>query len=112
MDTLSPFMSINITYLALSYNPPSSSSANLTWTNVAIGLGFILFDAGLSSLLRLGIGISLLVASLRCMGQLALVATVLQGVFERKDPWSVVGIVCMSSSFIGKIEIVEDESGE
>src|SRR5438445_11075429 len=100
MDTLSSFMSTNITYLAFPSdpsNPHPSSSPNLTWTNVAIGLGFILFDAGLSSLLRLGIGISLLVASLRCIGQLALVATVLQGVFERKDPWSVAGIVCMSS---------------
>lgn len=83
-------------------NPPSSSSPNLTWTNVAIGLGFILFNAGVSSLLRLGIGISLLIASLRCVGQLALVATVLQGIFERKDPWSVAGIVCRSSYFYWK----------
>jgi hypothetical protein len=72
----------------------SSDSNNLTWTNVAVGLTFILFDVGVSTVLRLGVGISLLVAALRCIGQLALVATVLQRVFEHKNPWSVAGIAC------------------
>ncbi len=72
----------------------STDSTNLTWTNVAVGLTFILFDVGVSTVLRLGIGISLLVAALRCIGQLALVATVLQRVFEHKNPWSVAGIAC------------------
>jgi len=72
----------------------STDSTNLTWTNVAVGLTFILFDVGVSTVLRLGIGISLLVAALRCIGQLALVATVLQSVFEHKNPLSVAGIAC------------------
>jgi hypothetical protein len=87
----------------------SADSDHLTWTNVAIGLTFILFDVGVSTILRLGVGVSLLVAALRCIGQLAVVATVLQGVFEHKNPWSVAGIACESDSFL----IVEnDPDGE
>jgi ABC-type iron transport system FetAB permease component len=74
--------------------PPDTDGTDLTWTNVAIGLAFIIFDVGISTVLRLGVGISLLVAALRCIGQLAVVATVLQSVFEHKNPWSVTGIVC------------------
>ena len=83
----------NTTVLSDPSTPPSEYT-NLAWTNVAIGLAFIIFDVGVSSVLRLGISISLLVAALRCIGQLAVVATVLQGVFEQKNPWSVGGIVC------------------
>jgi ABC-type iron transport system FetAB permease component len=75
---------------------PPSDYTDLTWTNVAIGLAFIFFDVGISTILRLGIGISLLVAAVRCIGQLAVVATVLQGVFEHKNPWSVAAIACKS----------------
>ena len=78
----------------------SADSDHLTWTNVAIGLTFILFDVGVSTTLRLGVGISLSVAALRCIGQLALVATVLQGVFEHKNPWSVAGIARESDSLL------------
>jgi ABC-type iron transport system FetAB permease component len=42
----------------------------------------------------LGIGLSLLVAGLRCVGQLALVASVLQAVFETKNPWFIFFICC------------------
>ena len=70
------------------------ASSELTWINVAISLTFVLFDIGVSSVFRLGIGMSLLVAGLRCVGQLALVATVLQEVFETKNPWLVSFICC------------------
>lgn len=70
------------------------AGGNLTWVNVEIALAFILFDIGVSTLLRLGIGLSLLIAALRCMGQLALVAAVLHRVFETKNPWLVALICC------------------
>ena len=68
--------------------------AELTWLNVAIGMAFILFNIGVSTIFRLGIGMSLLIAALRCIGQLALVATVLHQVFEKKNPWMVAAICC------------------
>ena len=78
----------------------SDMQSELTWINVAIGLAFILFDIGVSSIFRLGVGISLLVSALRCIGQLAVVATILNQVFEKKNPWMVAMICCESSSFI------------
>lgn len=73
---------------------PAGGKAELSWTNVAIGLGFILFDVGVSTVFRLGVGVSLLVAALRCIGQLAVVATLLQQVFDNKNPWLVALIAC------------------
>ena len=70
------------------------ASSELTWINVVISLAFVLFDIGVSSVFRLGIGVSLLIAGLRCVGQLALVATVLHEVFETKNPWLVFLICC------------------
>ena len=59
-----------------------------------VSLAFVLFDIGISTVFRLGIGVSLLIAGLRCVGQLALVATVLHQVFETKNPWLVSLICC------------------
>jgi ABC-type iron transport system FetAB permease component len=72
-----------------------SSSKELTWINVVISLTFVLFDIGVSRVLRLGIGLSLLIAGFRCVGQLALVATILREVFETKNPW-LVSLICCS----------------
>ena len=70
------------------------AGSELTWINVVISLAFVLFDIGISTVFRLGIGVSLLIAGLRCVGQLALVATVLHQVFETKNPWLVSLICC------------------
>ena len=70
------------------------ASNELTWINVVISLAFVLFDIGISTVFRLGIGVSLIIAGLRCVGQLALVATVLHQVFETKNPWLVALICC------------------
>ena len=70
------------------------TSSELTWINVVVSLTFILFDIGVSTVLRLGIEFSLLFASLRCVGQLALVASILVKVFKTKDPWLVSFICC------------------
>ena len=72
---------------------PSKASEDLTWINVGIGLTFILFDVGVATIFRLGIGLSLFIAALRCIGQLAVVATILQHVFVTQDPW-LVGLIC------------------
>lgn len=72
----------------------TKQTEDLTWLHVAIGMSFILLDIGVSTVFRLGVGISLLVAALRCIGQLALVATILHQVFERKNPWMVALICC------------------
>ena len=76
------------------YLPMATSSSELTWINVVISLAFVLFDIGVSTILKLGIGLSLLIGGLRCIGQLALVETVLNEVFETKNPWLVSLICC------------------
>jgi len=83
----------------------------LTWVNVAISLTFVLFDIGISTVFRLGIGVALLIAGLRCVGQLALVATVLHGVFETKNPW-LVSFICFMLNFLGTFETVINKSSK
>ena len=73
-----------------------TSSSELTWVNVGIALVFILFNIGISAFFRLGVGLSLFIAALRCVGQLAVVATILQKVFETEEPWLVALICCAS----------------
>ena len=70
------------------------ASNELTWINVGISLAFVLFDISVSTVFKLGVGLSLLIAGLRCVGQLALVATILHEVFETKNPWLVFLICC------------------
>ena len=70
------------------------SSPTLTWTNVLIGLLFIIFDSILSLVLGLGIGGSLIIAALRCVVQLSIMGLVLGRVFESQNVWGVVGIAC------------------
>ena len=71
----------------------------LGWVNVGLGLTFIVFDVATSAVLGLGVGRSLLTASLRCILQLALVAGLLQKVFEAENPWAVAGITCELGPF-------------
>ena len=70
------------------------SNSELTWANVGISLAFVLFDIGISTVFMLGIVVSLLISGLRCVGQMALVASVLHEVFETKNPWLVFLICC------------------
>ena len=76
---------------------PNNGQAELTWTNVAMAMAFIVFNVGVSTVCRLGVGVSLMVAALRCVGQLAVVATLLQKVFETSNPWLVALISCECS---------------
>jgi ABC-type iron transport system FetAB permease component len=66
--------------------------AHLTWFNVLLGFSFIAFDALVSATFGLGVGSSLVTAACRCVLQLAVVATLLQKVFEADNPWAVAGI--------------------
>ncbi|EAU83140.2 hypothetical protein CC1G_07822 [Coprinopsis cinerea okayama7 len=88
-------------------NPPNK--ADLKWLNVAISLSFILFDIGISTVFRLGLSASLLIASLRCIGQLAVVAKLLQTVFETENPW-LVALISFVLNFLGTFETVVNKS--
>ncbi len=76
--------------------PPSKSSPHLEWSNVGIGFAFIAMDMVLSQVLHLEIGTSLVISALRCIVQLAFVATILQSVFAAQNIWAVAGIACTS----------------
>jgi len=57
----------------------------------------------------LGVGVSLLVAALRCIGQMAAVATILQQVFDNKNPW-MVALISFVLNFLGTFETVVNKS--
>jgi ABC-type iron transport system FetAB permease component len=88
---------------------PNTPAADLGWSHVGFGLTFIAFNSMISQALQLHLGASLVVAALRCIVQLTLVATILQYVFAAKNFWAVVGIaskyVCCSCSWWGSILI-------
>lgn len=69
-------------------------SPELDWLNVGIGFGFIIFNVILSSILGIekDISASLVIAALRCIGQLSLLTVILKPVFNG-GPWAVAGIV-------------------
>ncbi|KAF9037630.1 hypothetical protein BJ165DRAFT_1353334 [Panaeolus papilionaceus] len=87
----------------------TADTQELSWINVGIGMAFILFDIGVSTVFRLGIGLSLLIAAIRCIGQLAMVATLLQQVFENKNPWTV-SLISFVLNFLGTFETVVNKS--
>lgn len=90
--------------------PGSGADPELQWIpNVSIALAFVVFDIGVSSVFRLGLSASLFIAALRCMGQLAVVATLLQKVFETRNPWLVFGIAFVLN-FLGTFETVVNKS--
>jgi ABC-type iron transport system FetAB permease component len=75
-------------------DPGSGPGTHLTWSNVGLGFSFILIDATVSSAYGLGVGRALVTAAVRCVIQLAIVALLLQRVFETQNPWAVAGIAC------------------
>ncbi|KAL0953156.1 hypothetical protein HGRIS_004419 [Hohenbuehelia grisea] len=85
------------------------STPELSWSNVGLAFGFILFDAGISAYFRLGIGRSLVVAATRCMLQLAFAALLLQKVFEARSTWSVAAITCLLN-FLSTFEAVVNKA--
>lgn len=69
-----------------------NDQVHLTVMNVGIGLLFVVFDAVLSVGLGLGIAGSLLVAAIRCILQLSVMALILDKVFASNNIWGVFGI--------------------
>lgn len=82
----------------------------LDWLNVGIGFGFIIFNVVVSSILGLekDIPASLVIAALRCVGQLSLLTLVLRPVFNG-GPWAVAGIVFLFN-ILGTFEAVFNKS--
>jgi ABC-type iron transport system FetAB permease component len=50
-------------------------TVHLTWTNVGIGLLFLLLDATLSVFLELGLSMSIITAAIRCIVQLSVMVS-------------------------------------
>ncbi|KAK0209074.1 hypothetical protein DFS33DRAFT_500433 [Desarmillaria ectypa] len=85
------------------------SGDNLTWYNVGLAFSFILLNAVISKIFHLRIGVSLVTAAVRCIVQLALVATLLQSVFETDNPWAVAGIAFLLN-IMGTFETVVNKA--
>ncbi|KIO34424.1 hypothetical protein M407DRAFT_3520 [Tulasnella calospora MUT 4182] len=77
-------------------DPSGERPADLSWLSVAIGFGFIVFSVLLSAVVGLAkdIPASLIVAALRCIGQLSLLTLILKPVFGG-GPWAVAGIALL-----------------
>lgn len=75
-------------------SPTGPGTQTLTWTNVGLASLFIVFDAVASQVFHLKLGSSLVTASVRCVGQLVVLALILQKVFDSDDPWAAAGIAC------------------
>ena len=73
----------------------SSSNTHLTWSSIAFAFSFIALDIIVSYVFGLKIGASLVIAAARCVLQLALLALVLNRVYEANNPWVVAGIACI-----------------
>ncbi|KAK0233949.1 hypothetical protein IW262DRAFT_124467 [Armillaria fumosa] len=91
----------------MDYNMDSGD--NLTWFNVGLAFSFIALNAVISKIFHLGIGVSLVTAAVRCMVQLAFVATLLQSVFETDNPWAVAGIAFLLN-VMGTFETVVNKA--
>ncbi|KAH9831651.1 UPF0014-domain-containing protein [Rhodofomes roseus] len=88
---------------------PGGATSPLSWANVSLAFSFIVFDAVVSLAFGLGVGSGLVTAALRCIGQLSVVALVLQQVFATNNPWAVAGIALLLN-LMGTIETVVNKS--
>ncbi|KAI0090974.1 hypothetical protein BDY19DRAFT_932756 [Irpex rosettiformis] len=88
---------------------PIALGQELGWSNVALAFSFILFNALISRTCGLELGNSLIVAAVRCILQLSLVAVILQRVFETDNAWAVAGIAFMLN-LMGATEVVVNKA--
>jgi len=70
-----------------------------------LALSFVVFDAVLSSIYRLGISTSLISAALRCIIQLSVMALVLESIFKTRNPYGIAGLALLLN-LLGTLEIV------
>ena len=92
LPSFSHFISLHT--LEKNMDDPPDSNTHLTWSNVGFGFSFVVFDAVISRAFGLGVGVPLLTAAVRCVVQLAIMALVLQEIFEAENPWGVAGLAC------------------
>ncbi|EPQ52485.1 UPF0014-domain-containing protein [Gloeophyllum trabeum ATCC 11539] len=83
----------------------NNDKTHLTFQNVGLAFSFIVFDALVSHLLRLGVGTSLVTAATRCIIQLSVMALVLAQIFETGNPWGIAGIAGLLN-LMGTLETV------
>ncbi|KIK60383.1 hypothetical protein GYMLUDRAFT_43680 [Collybiopsis luxurians FD-317 M1] len=88
---------------------PGAEDPELTYLNVALAFGFIVLNVIFSYIFDLGVGVSLLVAGIRCVVQLAIMGVLLQKVFETENPWAVAAIAFWLN-FMGTFETVVNKS--
>jgi putative ABC transport system permease protein len=74
----------------------------LSWWDLLIASGLLLIDAGLSLWLRLGMTRSLLIAAVRMVAQLLLLALVLESLFSLSSPWLTGGAALFMILFAGR----------
>jgi len=86
-------------------NTPGTEQPLLTWSNVALALSFVVFDAVLSSVYRLGISNSLISAALRCIIQLSVMALLLESIFKTQNPYGIFGLALLLN-LLGTLDIV------
>ncbi|MCA9122159.1 MAG: iron export ABC transporter permease subunit FetB [Planctomycetaceae bacterium] len=79
----------------------NASYVELSSLQVAAAASLILVNAGISLLLRLGLGKSLLIASVRTIVQLLLIGFVLQWVFQVEQPAIVVILLAIMTGIAG-----------
>ncbi|EIW84462.1 hypothetical protein CONPUDRAFT_80795 [Coniophora puteana RWD-64-598 SS2] len=88
---------------------PAPRSPTLTPGNVAIAGAFVAFTVVVSTVLKLGVGGTLLTAAIRCIIQLSVMGFFLQKIFETNNPWAVAGIA-MLLNLLGTFEAVTNKS--
>ncbi|KAI9305803.1 hypothetical protein BJ944DRAFT_161056 [Cunninghamella echinulata] len=82
---------------------------NLTWLNVAIAGGFILFNCAVSIYLDLQLEKSLIIAAIRCLVQLTIMGYILEDVFKANHPGIVMVMVAVLI-LLGAYETVYNKS--
>ena len=98
-QTTSPSLICHLIQLSFGMdNTPGGKQPLLTWSNVALALSFVAFDAILSSVYRLGISSSLIPAALRCIAQLSVMALLLESIFKTQNPYGIAGLARESCS--------------
>ena len=60
-----------------------------SWSQVTVAFAHVAFNSAISQMLQLDVGTSLVIAALRCMGQLVVVTFVLPYVFAMESMWAV-----------------------
>ena len=89
-------------------SPPTSVSSHPTdpsWSHVTIAFTLVVLNSALSHVLQLNVGTSLVIAALRCMAQLIVVAFVLRHVFAVESMWAVARLARKSPTILSQEQI-------